>query len=77
MPKYMIAPISALEDFSTLEEAIAAAQTRTEQYGKEAGGFAIFEVKEVGQVQYVSPMWIPAGETLMAGYVPQIKDLPR
>ncbi len=59
MPKYMICAISAIEDFETLDEAIAAAQKHTEAYGKESGGFAIFETKEVGQVQYVSPMWVP------------------
>lgn len=60
MPKYMICPLSAIEDFDDLSEAIAAAQKQTEAYGKESGGFAIFEVKEVGQVQYMSPMWVPA-----------------
>lgn len=71
MPKYMISPLSGLEDFDNLQEAIAAAQRQTESYGKESGGFAIFEVKEVGQVQYVSPMWVPAGETLITGLVEQ------
>jgi hypothetical protein len=60
----MICAISAIEDFSTLEEAIATAQKHTEAYGKESGGFAIFKVEEVGQVQYVSPIWLPANSQL-------------
>lgn len=55
---YMICPITAIEDFPTLEEAKIQAELLTQKHGREAGGFAIFEVKEIGRFEHQSPIWI-------------------
>lgn len=54
---YMICPISALEEFTTLEQAKTQAELLTKKLGAEAGGFVVFDVIEVGRFEHVSPIW--------------------
>lgn len=57
MSKFMICPISAEESFNSFEEAQAQALTLTEKV-KEAKGFIVYEVRELGRFEAVSPVWV-------------------
>ena len=63
----LILPIGSVQTCDTLEEAKATAFKLTEQYGKDAGGWAIFDAKEIGRYEHASPIWIEESQWLDSG----------
>lgn len=58
MTQYLIQPLAAQELFPTSAEAITQAETLVNKYGREAGGFVVYSVIELGRFEHVSPIWI-------------------
>lgn len=55
---YMLAPLTGLETFTDMSKAVNEAVRLTEEMGKQAGGFVVFEVVEIGRAEYARPLWI-------------------
>lgn len=68
MSKFMICPVSAIEDFNTFEEARAQALKLSESI-KESKGFVVYEVRELGRYETMAPLWVENKND--AGWRPQ------